>query len=277
MGGTGRLPDPGSAQLKALDWIPDLVVIADTGGRIVFVNQSADRITGYRPEELVGRKIEILVPVSLRPAHRGHRIDYYGGRTGPRPMGTPGHDFRVRRKDGTEFSADIALDSIKTPQGPRTISVIRNINERRRLESTLQHQALHDPLTGLANRLLFFDRLNQSLLSARRERKEVALVLLDVDDFKAVNDAHGHATGDDVLKEFGVRLGSGLRASDTVARIGGDEFAWILPRVTDHQGVERAVSKQMRVVHRPFHVGGSRLEVSVSAGIALYPHDGRDR
>lgn len=251
-------------------------MVADAGGRIVFANRSAGALTGYKSKELVGKSIESLVPERLRAIHRRHRQAYYAGRAGARAMGAPDHDFRVRRKDGTEFSADISLNSVDTPHGRQTISVIRDISERKRLESALEHQALHDPLTGLANRIVFFDRLNQALLAARRERKHVALVILDLDTFKDVNDAYGHSVGDELLKELASRLSEGLRASDTVARIGGDEFAWILPRVADHAAVERIVRRRLRMLSRPSQIEKHRLEIAASAGIAIYPHDGRD-
>ena len=273
---SARRPGSRALRLTGLDWVPDLVVVADAQGRIVFANRAAATLTGYRSQELVGKAIEFLVPERLRAAHRRSRKAYYAGRTGSRPMGSPDHDFMVCRKDGTEFSADISLNSVRTAEGEHTVSVIRDISDRKRLESALEHQALHDPLTGLANRILFFDRLNQSLLSARRDRKQVALVMLDLDRFKDVNDAHGHAAGDDVLKEIGVRLGSGLRASDTLARIGGDEFAWIMPRVKDQADVERAVTDRLQMLKRTLLFGKSRVEIAASAGIAVYPHDGRD-
>lgn len=259
-----------------LDRIPDGVIVTDRRGVIAFANRPAEQLTGYRRHELAGNPIELLVPEELRAIHRRHRRDFYSGRGGSRPMGRVDFDFRVRRKDGTEIFADIALGPVETEDGWQTIAVIRDITERRRLESALEHQALHDPLTGLANRTLFFDRLNQALLSARRERKEVALAMLDLDSFKDVNDALGHATGDVLLKQLGVRLGTGLRATDTAARLGGDEFAWILPRVAGRQAVERMARRRLRQLQQPFDIGKRRIELRLSAGIALYPHDGRD-
>lgn len=263
-------------ELDLLDCIPDGVVICDVRGRIVFANKSAEEMTGYGRGELSGSPIELLVPAQLRPRHRGHRGDYYAGRSDHRPMGRADQDFRVRRKDGSELFADIALGMIKTDEGNQTIAVIRDITERRRLESALEHQALHDSLTGLPNRTLFYDRLNQSLLSAKRERKEVALAMLDLDGFKDVNDAFGHATGDELLKQWASRLSSGLRATDTAARIGGDEFAWILPRVAGSQAVERMARRRLRVLLEPFAIEKRSVEIGVSAGIALYPDDGHD-
>jgi diguanylate cyclase (GGDEF)-like protein/PAS domain S-box-containing protein len=259
-----------------LEWIPDAVVVSDLAGVIVFVNRGAEQMTGYRKDELLGRKIEVLVPANRRSLHARHRRDYYARQDGVRPMGASAHDFPVRRKDGTELSADIALGPVKSRGKRQTIAVIHDMTERRKLEEALEHRALHDPLTDLPNRTLFFDRLNQSLQGARRDGKQVALVMLDLDGFKAVNDAYGHAAGDELLKEIADRLRMGLRATDTAARLGGDEFAWILPRVSGRPAAERMVRQRLAALQGAFRVLNERVDIGVSAGIAMYPDDGRD-
>jgi diguanylate cyclase len=261
---------------ELLEWMPDGVVVVDAEGQVVFANRQAYRMTGYTRGELGGHRIELLVPERLRAVHRKHRGEYYATHSGPRSMGGADRDFRVRRKDGSEFSADISLGSVQTPNGLRTVAVIRDITERRRLEAALEHQALHDPLTDLANRTLFFDRLKQAVLSARREGKKVALVVLDLDAFKHVNDAFGHAVGDELLKALAVGLRAGLRATDTAARIGGDEFAWILPRVAGRNAAERMVRKRLSSIQVGYSNDTERMQVSVTAGIALYPDDAPD-
>jgi diguanylate cyclase (GGDEF)-like protein/PAS domain S-box-containing protein len=265
-----------SSDHELLERMPDGVMVVDAEGRVVFANRQAHRMTGYARGELGGHDIELLVPEPLRAVHRRHRGEYYATHAGPRSMGGADRDFRVRRKDGTEFSADISLGPVRTPNGLQTVAVIRDITERRRLEAALEHQALHDPLTDLPNRTLFFDRLKQALISARREGKKVALVILDLDAFKHVNDAFGHAVGDELLKALAVRLREGLRATDTAARIGGDEFAWVLPRVTGRQAAERMVRKRLNSLQVAYSNDRERMQVRVSAGIALYPDDASD-
>ena len=256
---------------QLLEWMPDAVVVSDRDGKIAYANRRAERLTGYRRKELIGRKIEVLIPTGLRSAHARDRRGFYA-RGVARLMGGLDSDFRLRRKDGRGVSVEISLG----PAGDDTVAVIRDFTERHRLEAALEHRALHDPLTELANRTLFFDRLRQSIHAARRDRSQLGVVMLDLDGFKGINDAFGHAVGDDVLKELGARMSKGLRATDTAARLGGDEFAWLLPGVKSRDGVRRTVRKRLVAIEEPLKVGRRKLAVGVSAGIALYPEDGGD-
>ena len=256
---------------RVLNSIPDAVVVTDPDGEIVFANRAAEEMTGYRRKELVGRKVELLVPSRQRGAHVRERRRFYR-RAQPGLMGHGQGAFSLRRKDGTMVEVEIALG----PAAEDTVAVIRDVTERRRMEEALAHQALHDPLTNLPNRTLFFDRLHQAINSARRQGTQLAVVMLDLDGFKSVNDVYGHAAGDGVLKIVASRLSEGMRASDTAARIGGDEFAWILPRVASRRAVDRMIKKRLGAAQGRIAVDGGRVDVGVSAGIALYPDDGRD-
>jgi diguanylate cyclase len=256
---------------RLLESIPDAVVVTAPEGDIVYINRAVEVMTGYRRKELVGRKVEVLVPARLRGIHVRHRRSFYS-RGVARLMGETGSDFTLRRKDGAIVAVEISLG----PAGEDTVAVIRDVTERKRMEAELEHRALHDPLTNLANRSLFFDRLHQAIHSARRQGTQLAVVMLDLDGFKAVNDAYGHAAGDQVLKIVATRLGQGMRAEDTAARIGGDEFAWILPHVTGRPAVNRMVQKRLEAARNPIVVDGETVDVGVSAGAALYPADGRD-
>jgi len=254
-----------------LEAIPDAVVVTDKEGNIVFVNRAAEAMTGYDRKALIGQAVETLVPERLRGIHVRHRRSFYS-RGLPRLMGDGIKDFSLRRKDGAIVPVEISLG----PVGADTVAVVRDVTERRRMEAALEHRALHDPLTDLPNRSLFFDRLRQALHAARRDGSQVALVMLDLDGFKAINDTRGHATGDAVLREVAGRLRLGLRATDSVARLGGDEFAWILPRVTSHRFVDAMVRKRLAVAQEPVDLDGEQIDVGVSAGIAMYPDDGQD-
>jgi diguanylate cyclase len=256
---------------RLLESIPDAVVVTAPGGEIVFANRAAETMTGYRRKELVGKKVEVLIPARLRGIHVRHRRGFYS-RGAARLMGAADRDFLLRRKDGTQLPVEIALG----PAGEDTVAVMRDVTERRRMEQALEHRALHDPLTNLANRSLFFDRLQQAISAARRQTTQLAVVMLDLDGFKEVNDAYGHAAGDQVLKVVAARFAVGMRATDTAARIGGDEFAWILPRVASRRAVDRMIHKRLGIARDPIVVDGERVDLGVSAGIAMYPDDGHD-
>ena len=256
---------------RLLESIPDAVVVTAPDGEIVFANRAVESMTGYRRKELVGKKVEVLIPARLRGIHVRHRRAFYS-RGVARLMGEADRDFLLRRKDGTQLPVEIALG----PAGEDTVAVMRDVTERRRMEEALEHRALHDPLTNLANRSLFFDRLQQAINSARRQGALLAVVMLDLDGFKAVNDAFGHAAGDEVLKVVAARFSAGMRATDTAARIGGDEFAWILPRVASRRAVNRMIHKRLGVARDPIIVDGEKVDLGVSAGVAMYPDDAHD-
>jgi diguanylate cyclase (GGDEF)-like protein len=165
---------------------------------------------------------------------------------------------------------------VKVQSGVAGGSAAGGSAQRKALELALERIALHDPLTGLVNRSLFLDRLSQAILDWRRERRTVALVTFDVNGFRQVNDAYGHLVGDQVLCRIALRLGAVVRAADTVARLGGDEFAWILPNVAGRETVVRMVQDLQRTQLGGLVVGPQRIEVGVSAGIALCPDDGGD-
>lgn len=136
--------------------------------------------------------------------------------------------------------------------------------------------AYHDNLTGLPNRLLFYDRLAQALIVAKREKRNCAVIFMDLDRFKPVNDTYGHRVGDTVLRQVAERIRSCVRGSDTVARIGGDEFTVLLPSIVEAADAEKVVQKIETELSKPFEVNGRLIELGVSAGIALYPEDGND-
>jgi len=261
--------------LFLLEHMPDGVLVCDARGRVAYLNVKLEQLSGYERAELLGKPLETLVPDGLKAAHRVMRAGY-SRRPRPRPMGAVERDYRMLRRDGTTVSVDISLAPITRSGSAHVIAVVRDMTARRELEARLEHEALHDPLTGLANRTLFFDRLRQAMLQARRDRRQVAVVMLDIDNFKAVNDVHGHQAGDRVLHRVARALGVGLRATDTVARIGGDEFAWVLPGVSGRHAATVMMAKLLQAVPARVTVGQRAVDVGVSAGLALFPDDGED-
>ncbi len=160
---------------------------------------------------------------------------------------------------------------------------LRHSLERHRLLGELEsarrreaHRATHDPLTGLPNRTLYFDRLSHAIAQATRRRERLAVLYLDLDGFKPVNDGFGHATGDEVLVQVAARLATGVRRSDTLARLGGDEFAVLFERIPE-RGVAESLALALRTLfNEPIEVGSNRFQIGVSAGLSMFPEDGHD-
>jgi diguanylate cyclase (GGDEF)-like protein len=152
----------------------------------------------------------------------------------------------------------------------------RDITERKRMEQQLKDMATHDALTGLPNRRLFNDRLHMVLAQAQRNHRTLAVVLLDLDRFKDINDMLGHNVGDQLLEAVGKRLTSLMRKSDTVARWGGDEFILVLPEIARAEDAGRVAQRILEAFRKPFVLGGHWLHITASIGIATYPNDGED-
>ncbi|MDE3077222.1 MAG: EAL domain-containing protein, partial [Chloroflexota bacterium] len=188
-------------------------------------------------------------------------------------------DFRfVRQDDGSPAWGSLSVNPLldETGQLSGVLVMVANISARKRAEDALAHQALHDSLTGLPNRVLLSDRLQQAVLNARREQRQVAVMFLDIDGFKDVNDSFGHDQGDQLLCLVGPRLAAVLRESDTVARLGADEFAVLVQGVNGEEEAALIAGKMLKALERPFTIGNRLIEISASVGIALCPTHGED-
>jgi diguanylate cyclase (GGDEF)-like protein/PAS domain S-box-containing protein len=184
------------------------------------------------------------------------------------------YEFRGVRQDGATIYIEASITHI-TYQGELAIlAFLRDVTERRVAEETIRRLAYHDALTGLPNRVLMSDRLTVAMARAERTRKKLALMMLDLDKFKEVNDTLGHATGDLLLKAVAERLTQSLRKNDTVSRQGGDEFIVILPDLADKNDAGMLAQKILHLFHKPFHLVKQTISISTSIGIALYPDDG---
>ena len=246
----------------------DGILSVGADGRIDTANEAALRMFGCRPADLVGRHILKLFPdlPNYRPLEAAR-----GGR-GARLEGM------ARRQDDSTFPVELSLRPTVVHDQRLLIAIVRDITAAKAQEIRLRHQAVHDSLTGLPNRLLLKDRLTQALRSAARAAQPLALLLLDLDRFKEINDTLGHHVGDLLLIHFAGRLQDCIRESDTIARLGGDEFAILLPAAS---AVERAwsVSGADRAGGATAVRGrkGLRLEVGVSIGIAMFPEHAEDQ
>ena len=240
------------AHLRAvLDNVAEGIMTVEDSHCIASFNPAAERIFGYPAAEVIGQDVRRFLD-SLRT---GETIG--------------------RRGNGQDFPADVSVGEMRLNERHLLIYSVRDITLRKRAEAALEHQALHDSLTDLPNRVLLHDRLQQAIRAAERTRSSVALLVMDLDRFKEVNDTFGHHTGDLLLEQLGERLGSVLRSSDTIARLGGDEFAVLLPTATV-EDARQIAERLLQVLEEPFTLGGLQLEIDASIGIALSPDHGQD-
>jgi len=254
---------------------PDLVAVVAADGLARYASPSHHRLLGYPAPEVEGTDLFDLVHPEDRAPLRA-ALGAAGLRPDLAPEDAPAAAFRLRHADGSWRTVDARVTNrLDDPAVRGFVLVGRDITVRAEMEAALQHQAMHDALTGLPNRALLHDRLGQALLVARREGTPLALLLLDLDRFKEVNDTFGHHVGDALLVEVAARVHGVLRASDTVARLGGDEFAALLPG-DDAAGAGRAASSILAALDAPTTVEDHALQLAGSIGIALYPAHGAD-
>jgi diguanylate cyclase (GGDEF)-like protein len=239
------------ARSQAFQRINDLVITLDPLSRVIDVNAAAARAFGLPAEHLIGRQMKTLLPGIGRVLEASDDDR-------PREQCLAGRTY--------ELQASPLTDRHGRPLA--TLLVARDVTERKVVEQRLAHQALHDPLTGAANRTLFFERLSHALDHATRTGRPVAVLFLDLDLFKAVNDELGHAAGDKVLVEVARRLHASVRKDDTVARMGGDEFAILLEDVVDEHEPAKVAKHLHDSLSPPLSIGAHRLSLTASIGVA---------
>ncbi len=248
---------------RLFELAPDAAFIADLSGRLVDVNAAYCRMLGYAADEVLGKGIADIVPAGdTAPLHQALTLLRRDGK---------GHsEWRFLHRNGMVVPCEVSTSIL--PDGTWQ-GLIRDISERRRLESQLQHTAHHDPLTGLSNRLHFELVFQAALERARRNRRKLALLYIDLDRFKEVNDTLGHAAGDQLLRGAARRLAHCVRASDTVARLGGDEFAMVLEAIGTAADAGEVAGKIIPSLREPIEIEGQAVYVSASIGISIYPDD----
>lgn len=246
----------------------DGILTVHPDGRLGMANKSASDMFGYSVHQMMNMTLDELLP-GFRSFTDTRSEDYCIGQGHKETIGV--------RSDGSGFPVDLCLSETLFGSSRIVIAIVRDITETKEHRRQLEHQAMHDALTGLPNRVLLNDRLDQALHAAKRSGEPVALLLLDLDNFKEINDTLGHHIGDMLLVELGQRLVKPLRGSDTVARLGGDEFAILLPLSGDEAAAMEIASRVRKSILRPFTVlEGLDLEVGVSIGIALSPDHAKE-
>ncbi|MBR0567760.1 EAL domain-containing protein [Azoarcus sp. L1K30] len=258
---------------------PDLIFTLDTEGRFTYINPRVTQMLGYERASLMRRPFSTLV--MAEDVDRINSLMFARGNT-------PGESFnvelRLRRNretliEGGVESTTVSLTGIPMPGSKGRISnglygVARDISERKRAEEIITFQAYHDQLTRLPNRVLFKDRLELAIAQAQRRTGALAVMFIDVDRFKLVNDTFGHAEGDTLLRGIAARLSTTLRRGDTLARLGGDEFTVLLPDINHPEDAEIIARKILEALSLPFRLEHGDFRATVSIGIALFPRDG---
>jgi diguanylate cyclase (GGDEF)-like protein/PAS domain S-box-containing protein len=236
----------------------ELIVVVDPDTTIRYATESITPLLGYHPENVLGKKLVELA----HPDDVGHLQQVAAAEPSRRAF-----ECRLWSQAGTWMFMEWAQGV--RPDAAGCILTGRDVSERKKLEQELRHQAFHDSLTGLANRALFEDRLAHALAGLRRREGGLAVLFVDLDDFKTVNDSLGHSIGDDLLRSVGERLRYNLRGSDTAARLGGDEFGVLLDGAATPEGATEAARRLLNALEPPFTIDGRHLTVSASVGISL--------
>lgn len=256
---------------EVFEYSPEAILVADGDGTILRVNPAFTLITGYLPGEAIGQNPRIL-------RSDRHDADFYHEMWRSLLENEHWHgEIWDKRKNGEIYPKWLNINAVRLPHGnTRYVALFADISERKAHEERIDYLARHDALTGLPNRRLFEDRMSKLLATARRGDQGVALLLIDLDRFKQVNDSLGHQVGDQLLIEVARRLNACVRSGDTVARLGGDEFVVLLAGIVDPRDIVPVAEKIRSALARPVTAGTHVLHTSPSIGISVFPGDAKD-
>ena len=256
---------------SAIEQTDDVVMITDTEGVVEYVNPANERTSGFSPDEVLGGQPSIVKSGQ-------HDKTFYSALWDTILRGEVFRDvFINRRKDGSLFYEEKTITPVRDEHGELAhfVSTGKDISKRMEFQERMSHLAHHDVLTDLGNRALLRDRLEEALALAMRNDHMIAVLYLDLDRFKTINDSLGHSFGDNLLKAVAQRLHDCIRKGDTIARLGGDEFTILLPCVNDADAPAHLARKLLEVLHSPIPIDGREVFVNASIGITVYPNDGK--
>jgi diguanylate cyclase (GGDEF)-like protein/PAS domain S-box-containing protein len=255
--------------------VMDGIITINEKGEIEGFNPAAEDIFGYLQQEVMGRSVSMLMPEPDRSAHDGYIRRH--ARTGKSNiLGVRGREVMAMRKNGDVFPMELSASEMRLGGHRYYIGIVRDITDRKRAEQKIAHLAHYDFLTDLPNRALFLDILNHSVQLAKRNKHVVAVLFLDLDGFKQVNDVLGHEAGDLLLREVARRFRASIRSADTVARVGGDEFVFVLDNIASEDNARKVADKLIATLAEPFDLKGKPCHVGGSIGIALFPDDAQE-
>ena len=253
----------------------DALVQMDFDGHITGWNQQAEKIFGWSADEILDQKIEdTIIPVRYRAAHARAMKKFL--ETGETTVMNTLIEIHALHRDGHEFPVELSISVIDSPDLQEFNAYIRDISERKHAETVIWNQANFDSLTSLPNRNLFLQKLEHEIRSCDRSNQSLALLYLDVDRFKDVNDSLGHDMGDLLLIEISSRLKKSVREIDTVARLSGDEFTIILGNISDQLAVQPICQELLDVLNRPFQLDNEMVFLTASIGVTFYPQDSKE-
>jgi diguanylate cyclase (GGDEF)-like protein/PAS domain S-box-containing protein len=248
----------------------DGIITINEAGDILGFNPAAEQIFGYKQYDVLGKNLNLLMPESVRSEH-DFFIDRYLLTGEAKIIGKCSREMVAVRKNGDEFPMEISASEMNLGGLRYFIGIVRDITERKLAEQKIAHLAQYDYLTDLPNRVLFLDNLEHAVLMAKRNKTKVAVLFLDLDGFKKVNDTFGHSTGDLLLRAVSKRIKDILRESDTVARVGGDEFIFILNEIGTVEHAALMATKIISALSLSFDLKGNQCQVGGSIGISIYP------
>lgn len=259
---------------NVLKAVSDAIITIDQKGIIQNINPAGEKMFGYRKNEVIGQNIKIFMPKAYAEHHDEH-LDHYI-RTGESHIIGTSRELEGQHRDGTIIPIEVTVTELIENNQRLFTGVVRDITERKKAEQRIRHLAHHDPLTGLPNRNLYTERLERAIQRARRSGNPLGLMFVDLDKFKPINDEFGHEAGDFVLKTVAERLAHIMRESDTVARIGGDEFVVVLENLDHWESAAIVAKKIIAAFAAPIKLTtGEHVHVGGSIGISLYPDDGQ--